>query len=1731
MNSKISPNTVSIQNKNKNIKIEEDDALLTESSFVNVNKNRPTLALGIYHFGVDFYNGTSIPRLKEAPRETQEDFNVFCYIMSKAGWNLVGITRVASLYKTSMCINRIPSADGRRSFPVNEREKRALKNIRHYIPYTSGKCQRLLENLSRMRKSVATLQMFSKARKAATTVSVFTNLSVGVTVFSSHLDQFAKYIKQTWGLSDALTNVVWFVAFVLTIYLFHKLVMSVRFVLDIVFDYLVCSPIRWVESFFVKETVRTFVLAVEEETESVDLQGKGSNTLLYATMAAIGALVTGSTIDNKKVDNFVKGLPSYSSLIDATLGNLKYLLSWIAWLYDPTCALACDYDLWDKYENIRKRVAAHLVDPEFSQKLVLDKQLIRSVTEDRDFLCRNRHLLCEKAADPIKGREIQEVYNSLVILHTDALAAQGGESRPQPELIWLEGKPGQGKGELVSLITKLVTVEMRKREAPYWKDIQNDNALLFTKSPTSDYFDTYRAQPFCLFDDWCQVRSAPDIARSVGEIISLVNTVPAVLNMADCSSKNKYRFNSKVCYVTTNFTEFHTLPMTNLEALLRRISLSVTVEQTGAIPKDDTPITMDMLNAAWDLKVNSKLHGKQLPLVTERIVEIVEKACVAEELFMRANGRYEALCLPIETNFDNRAYLEAERGKARSSLVECKKRYEEYVSMFKMYPQRGDEQLVFHLTGLVKFICNLLDSKEACRSFVERLIDLQGWTFTPDPSCINLALKAPPYVSWSERLMNKLGWANPRETYIKDPILEHNYLVGCVQAIDDVYADHFHDGERYEMDDLFGNSTILDYDQWIRGVYETYGKSMNLAMCHYAAKYYYSQGCRALTYIHCRGGLYPAEHSWYNLFARNPIHLDTFKDYPNSMPATMKTRMWVYLHTGMDLSLGTIGAISAGLATMLTLLVAQICTYFSKPVPSWLQNKSSKADEINAMKGNGKKNPVRFQKRYNNMHRVDEVALQGKGDFCLAAKILRQSFVLEIVHFNGNVTYGRGVFLDNRTLATNWHTLDFYASKIRTITIYPDHPDTGVESGHVLSFKQFDYHRVDDQRDLGYVLLNRTYISGICDLWKHLPRRNSVPDKVNVERFIRGVFNGTVHMAKEGPFTLTSLQNKPRKYVISMNGQEYRMTDLEYYLALGGCGEGGDCGLPYIRPGGVPNPFVGLHMARSGDDSFIVPLYQEDRPEAFFQGFMPPGLEEKIDYEAPGVHIPGLIYCGKVDSYKPSAPPFSALAPIYHGWIDQYPREHVKLPAIMNSQALHTRNVATANIGKSMHCDFNVPDPSSFCKGFLPNTVRAGVLDTYTTIFGNDNIDSMASQSKYVGFFFMPRKKKELVNYETKYVDPDILKRVQDYEELAKLGPINPFVQQFAKDELLDRAKVETAEPQCRIINGHDLAYNIVLRKYFGKTLSQIARQWHKGSIALGLNPHSIDWQFVSSKVFQHRNIIGGDIKKEEATTTSFFSKLFADFIISRGDYTDVEANVVRNLAAGLDSYYLHTKNGGVYKTTRGHSSGHLLTFFYNSFVVWTALKILFLQLYPDEEFEKEVSLYVGGDDHLGSVSEKCDRFNMTYISKAMYDNFGIHFTTPSKKTAESPWLEDEEDLNFLGRAFCLSKGKILAPLRVSAMYNMQLYASKVVGMTKKEVIAVRTDAAFREWVLYGESRYNLERDKYLALFNNAPPNIRKLKPLIPTYEQNSAKVFSNWYKNDFSPDYSLLYLGNADMY
>nr|ATY47707.1 polyprotein [Picornavirales sp.] len=177
----------------------------------------------------------------------------------------------------------------------------------------------------------------------------------------------------------------------------------------------------------------------------------------------------------------------------------------------------------------------------------------------------------------------------LVTLFPNMASIPHENSRQEPILIVLRGKPGQGKSVAASMLAQMFAHSLSGKPDYY------------SYNSSTNYFDGYQQQPVVLIDDLGQDPAGTDFSV----FCQMISTTPFLPNMASLNDKG-IKFKSDIIIATTNLPEFKPVTIADPGALQRRINFDFEVE-AGQSYRTRTG-TLDLAKALETTGCSAPLH-------------------------------------------------------------------------------------------------------------------------------------------------------------------------------------------------------------------------------------------------------------------------------------------------------------------------------------------------------------------------------------------------------------------------------------------------------------------------------------------------------------------------------------------------------------------------------------------------------------------------------------------------------------------------------------------------------------------------------------------------------------------------------------------------------------------------------------------------------------------------------------------------------------------------------------------------------------------------------------------------------------------------------------------------------------------------------------------------------------------------------------------------------------------
>jgi hypothetical protein len=356
----------------------------------------------------------------------------------------------------------------------------------------------------------------------------------------------------------------------------------------------------------------------------------------------------------------------------------------------------------------------------------------------------------------------------------------------------------------------------------------------------------------------------------------------------------------------------------------------------------------------------------------------------------------------------------------------------------------------------------------------------------------------------------------------------------------------------------------------------------------------------------------------------------------------------------------------------------------------------------------------------------------------------------------------------------------------------------------------------------------------------------------------------------------------------------------------------------------------------------------------------------------------------------------------------------------------------------------------------------------------------------------------------------DEITRIEDCYKRGERG--YPIAKACKKDEILTKDK-------CRIFYGNAISLTYLIRKYYLPLLRVLQMNPLVSECAVGINSHGPEWEQFHTHVlkFGKERIFGGDYGKYDQKLPSQLILAALRILIDCArvcDYSEDDLRVMEAMAGDIVYSYI-AYNGDLIGLTEGAQiSGNSLTVIINGICGSLNLRCFFYNEYQPKSFDSRyvfrdyVAAMTYGDDNIGSVSPKIDRFTIKGCSHFLA-KYGQVYTMPDKESELTDFLPFDE-FEFLKRS------SIYHPklgVHLGALLDKSIYKSlhcfmreKNSPLTENQACAQNIDGSLREWFNHGEGKYETQRNLMCSVAEKAGIS-HMCTELYVTYDERVA----NW--------------------
>jgi hypothetical protein len=347
---------------------------------------------------------------------------------------------------------------------------------------------------------------------------------------------------------------------------------------------------------------------------------------------------------------------------------------------------------------------------------------------------------------------------------------------------------------------------------------------------------------------------------------------------------------------------------------------------------------------------------------------------------------------------------------------------------------------------------------------------------------------------------------------------------------------------------------------------------------------------------------------------------------------------------------------------------------------------------------------------------------------------------------------------------------------------------------------------------------------------------------------------------------------------------------------------------------------------------------------------------------------------------------------------------------------------------------------------------------------------------------------------------PEVMLRIHDRLERLKKGiRMHPVFSASLKDEPVSFKKF--AACKTRVFFCCPADFLILVRMCFMSFCRVVQRNPFIFNVAVGLNPHSIDWQ----RIFDHlsvnpkANTVAGDHvfydKKMQLVLLKTIMIRIIGMFEKYGNLDKEELCVyyalVEDMVNPSVDYF-----GMLVSFMGGEVSGHQMTTILNCMCTVTYIMYCYHVTFSKiDDFFDHVAIISLGDDHVFTVSDERKELCHTKVQEIL-QNLGLNYTMAEKDKESIPFIE-LEDAPFLKRKFVYSSalGHIVGPIEVDTIFKMLTVSVESKAVTKEEQLAQSLCCAVSEAFFHGEEFF-----KEFVEFIDALPKSERLKLQIEKY-------------------------------
>jgi hypothetical protein len=1302
--------------------------------------------------------------------------------------------------------------------------------------------------------------------------------------------------------------------------------------------------------------------------------------------------------------------------------------------------------------------------------------------------------------------------------------------RVRPFMLYLAGAPGVGKSMLTDFFTGIYGMHQQLID-----NADEAHKLLYVRQAKNEHWDGYREQPVCLIDDVYQSRESTDKEAESMDIINMGNNAPYPLLMAKCEEKGKAFFRSRLIMLTSNEEIHRDIGIIEPFAVYRRFNICATVENTGPV----APLDLKKLQfTVWKVTSMSRAgNATREQIGVFNLEEFIQ-------YFKSAIDDHEQKEILIMNR--NKRYLQEFIDGTREDSTESQDDSE----VPKVEEANRTSCTSYHIPGVVHnpFLWDLImngkhDDEPADPEWLSEVVaglHVQKKELFVVPSELRTRIS-----EMTAKLAT--GVATTLDEFRKDitsaidssPVLKAIVLSMSVMSF-------------FKVIDLMSSLVVGKDSKFHPHLFESgeeeyqKGERKNRGMGMNKKAYKAAATKEAFNrYINTVRG---REEGLNNETKSSEAYLSSMESLAGNLKQScgFNPMFWTKVPTSAELERREFDALlhkASAMKETLNTLEQRMEKLASKHIADATGNGADgKFESEHNLAPVGEQTVEELStsvvrkmvpwsvddSRRAKLNSARKCQFEGCVDTCaqelIRNKVSKNCFEITLMQSEG--TYkNQCLFLFATAFVTNYH---FYAAIPRDEVVMLRF--ASVSHSEAIPSSAIEWCKVDENNDLAYGRVKvKSGFPSRPDIRKFLLTNDDLKN-------VNAITSGTLVKycpGISGPYTTNATEIVPlsKKQCIQVgsivtlvNGFRYTASTLS-----GDCGSALVINLPSlqsrrvagIHAAGKPGANVGgatlltyegVIEAYQNHTDFILQFDYESLPHKPNDIFPYDYCDDDHNYEIIG-DVPDELQIRVPTKHSlVKSPIFEAIAsttvapsllrkvgdvnPMKNG-VYKYFKELVGFPQEVLDEIRH-----------DMFYEFTDNVKSTYNEVLPYSVVINGVMDdpwlrplNFKSSAGWPWVHFTQGMPGKTAFFVFQEYRE---NGQPLFrMNDELEKAVIERDMLAQAGISAPTIlSDNLKPEKRPLAKVESGKT--RVFVTMPLDYNIVFRKYFLGFTAHIMENNTKLEPAIGINPHSIDWQMMLERFEEvgdadSISYVAGDFGTYDG---NMHGQLIQAVVKLVNDwYNDSKQNKLARETLIKDIWSpVHVNGKTLYRVFHGNPSGNPFTAVMNSIVNTFYMRYCFITLgkpygYGLSSYHMFVRAKSYGDDNLLSVNNKVAHFyNQIEISKLLALH-GVEYTSASKEEVETPFTHRDQ-ITFLKRSFAWHSdlGRVTAPLDFITICEMTNWIRN--KLPPKDAMLLNAQCVLREMVYYGPALFKQMRDSLRYALANADISTATL----PTY-------------------------------